>query len=447
MTSRSVATATALATPAPDPPIGERQYQKLRPGPGLSPDEVIVNQRARLLGAMVAIVGESGYRSVKVRELSRRAGVSTRTFYQHFGNVPECMAAAYAWVMSEALSKAACAADAPRPQALRARFDSLLGTFARHPNAARLVLFEACGAEPVVEEKETAAVRRLERLIRDDLGGGPDTIAPPCCLSRGVTAALLWLARRQALDGGQVDHLRASENLCDWALSLRDEAAVRLAEPHGSSLRSREPEREPTLPIGDGRRRLLDASVRLASSDGYAALTGPAIRREAGVPRRLFDASFSSVEDCFLEAVESQVIDAVARSEARTPEAAGFPEAVTTAVAYLCVEISRRPDQASMVLLEAMAPGPKGLERQDRIVDRLAARLTDCPRDGAPADRPDAGASVAAVWGIVKAEIAAGRGDKLAALAPLASYVCLAPTYGAEDAERIIADQLLLPER
>lgn len=445
MTARSVADAGSIPAPAP-PATGERRYQKLRPGPGLSPDEVLTNQRVRLLSAMVAIVGESGYRSVKVRELSHRAGVSTRTFYQHFANIPECMAATYGWVMGETLAKVTAAATESHPQALQARFEALLETFARHPKAARLVLLEVCGAEPVVTEREGAAVRRLERIVRDDLGGGPDAFDPPWYLPRGIAAAALWLARRHLLDRGNVDLSEASKELSDWALAFRDEAANRLTELQNCATQIQECAPRPTAPTGDGRRRLLDASARLAIAGGYAALTGPAVRRAAGVPRRMFDASFSSLEDCFLEAVEAQVIDAVGRSETHTPESASFPEAAVTAIGALCIEIARKPDQASMVLMEAMAPGPHGLERHDRIVARLAERFVKCPREGAPDRRLDAEASVAAIWGIVRTEMTAGRGDKLATITPLASYVLLAPVCGPEIAERII-DQQLRPAR
>jgi hypothetical protein len=63
---------------------------KLKPGPGQVASDVERNQRARIHGAMVEIVGERGYRAVTVRELARLAGVSTRAFYEQFEGKEEC---------------------------------------------------------------------------------------------------------------------------------------------------------------------------------------------------------------------------------------------------------------------------------------------------------------------------------------------------------------------
>ncbi len=47
-------------------------------------------QRARILHATAEIVAEHGYARTKVKQVTSRAGVSTRAFYEHFGNLQDC---------------------------------------------------------------------------------------------------------------------------------------------------------------------------------------------------------------------------------------------------------------------------------------------------------------------------------------------------------------------
>jgi AcrR family transcriptional regulator len=50
-------------------------------------------QRARLLGAAVALVEELGYGNVSVAHITARARVSRRTFYDLFANREDCLLA------------------------------------------------------------------------------------------------------------------------------------------------------------------------------------------------------------------------------------------------------------------------------------------------------------------------------------------------------------------
>ncbi|MET0600960.1 MAG: helix-turn-helix domain-containing protein, partial [Baekduia sp.] len=50
-------------------------------------------QRARILDATARLVAERGYASASVEEIRRRAGVSRRTFYVHFGGKEDAVVA------------------------------------------------------------------------------------------------------------------------------------------------------------------------------------------------------------------------------------------------------------------------------------------------------------------------------------------------------------------
>jgi AcrR family transcriptional regulator len=417
----------------------EPLYRQLKPGPGLSAVEVVTNQRARLFGAMVEMVSDGGYGSVKVREISRLAGVSTRTFYDRFGNVEECFACTYSWIMGEALAQASEAAS-PGPEALRSRFHSLLATFAEHPRAAYLVLVEAFGAGAVVTKKQRAAIRGLETLVREDFKAEPDPVVPPPRLVRAIAAAILRVARVHMMEGRGGSTGEAAEELAAWALALRDNAAARLAR----SRRTRSARAAAPLPqpIGNDRQRLLIAVTRLADAHGYGELTVPLIRREAGVSRRTFDTHFAGVADCFLRAVEDRTTEVAERAEHEVAASPGWEQGVMGMCELLCAETVRDPTLARLAFVDVFAPGRLGLECRERIVARWADRLRQSAPAGTRPSELAAEASIAAVWRIIQAEVAAGRPERLEEAAPIMAFAILAPTIGAVAAERVIGTKL-----
>src|SRR6187551_64047 len=69
---------------------------RLPPGRhGIPADEVAANQRWRLLGAAAEVLAEQGHVNTTSTQVSKHAGVSPATFYQHFDNISDCLVAAY----------------------------------------------------------------------------------------------------------------------------------------------------------------------------------------------------------------------------------------------------------------------------------------------------------------------------------------------------------------
>src|SRR3954454_10930364 len=56
---------------------------------------VAESQRERMLVAMADATASKGYGNVAVADVIERAGVSRRSFYEHFANKEECFLAAY----------------------------------------------------------------------------------------------------------------------------------------------------------------------------------------------------------------------------------------------------------------------------------------------------------------------------------------------------------------
>jgi AcrR family transcriptional regulator len=423
-------------------------FRKLKPGPGMPAEQVLADQRRRLQGAMIAVVDTAGWSGVRVRTLARTAGVSTATFYKHFANADECLASTYDAVMAMAVRHSAAAQrrQSDWQGSLRAAVGTLMEDLAGEPRAARLALLDVFAAGPSARKRIGRAVTELERLVGASFAEAPRSVTAPRHLVAGMTAGMLRVARTTTMAGRGDELPGLTDQLGDWMLSLpHPEVLSLLAAPAGiESGRMRreptpfpaigEPDRDRRGATDDDRQRLLRAAVKLAAVDGFASLTAPKLRTEAGVSRRRFEASFESVDECFLEAVEMLAGDAAARAGSWSGGAGEWERRTCRFVLALCAQAARNRAQARLAFLGIFVAGRAGLLKRERMVGRTAAEL----RDTVPAERRPsaiaAEASVAAVWHIAQSDIAAGRARNLPAVAPLLSYVVLAPIVGAQTA-------------
>jgi AcrR family transcriptional regulator len=119
---------------------------------GLSREQIADSQRERLLGAIAEEVAEVGYRDVTIRGFTRRAGVSTRDFYEHFEGKEDCFLAAFEAVREhlERVLREAAAAAADWPRGVVAVLRAALEFFADEPELARLCLVEPVSATPTI---------------------------------------------------------------------------------------------------------------------------------------------------------------------------------------------------------------------------------------------------------------------------------------------------------
>jgi AcrR family transcriptional regulator len=119
-------------------------------------------QRQRLLRAAAAEFAERGYAGASSESISRRAGMSKATFYEHFANKEECMIALFdraVEVVVESMAEAARGVGRAGAQArLRAGADAFLNALAEHPEFAQTLLVEIIGAGP-------AATQRRDRML------------------------------------------------------------------------------------------------------------------------------------------------------------------------------------------------------------------------------------------------------------------------------------------
>ena len=128
------------------------------------------SQHARLLEAMAGAVAEGGYGATAVADVIARAGVSRKTFYEHFANKEDCFLAAYdagVDALLAAIDEAVSAAAPDWIEAGRAGLTVYLRTMAENPDFARTYLIEVMAAGPAALERRAAVHERFARQMAD----------------------------------------------------------------------------------------------------------------------------------------------------------------------------------------------------------------------------------------------------------------------------------------
>jgi AcrR family transcriptional regulator len=209
---------TALAEPAPAEAL---PTLRLPPGQhGIPADLVRAHQRLRLLDAAAAALAEQGYGHITAARVTELAGVSSRTFYQHFEDLWACLLAAYetkAGQLCEEIEGACTAlveergpiAEADRRGRARAGIAAALGFLAAAPAAARLLSAEPPPQIAALAGARRDLVERLGAMLRAVLTD-PDGATPLPGLERRLVGAALALVSIRAA-GGEPQSLRDLE--------------------------------------------------------------------------------------------------------------------------------------------------------------------------------------------------------------------------------------------
>jgi AcrR family transcriptional regulator len=141
----------------------------------LAREVVMASQRGRMLDAMAQVVAEKGYGATTVADVIERAGVSRKTFYEHFRDKEACFLAAYdtgAEVLLATVREAGEDLDDP-VERTRARLRAYLETLAAEPAFARTFLIEIGAAGPRALRRRREVLATFAELTREMSGDAP----------------------------------------------------------------------------------------------------------------------------------------------------------------------------------------------------------------------------------------------------------------------------------
>jgi AcrR family transcriptional regulator len=136
-------------------------------------------QNARMLHAVTRAVSEKGYAKVTVADIVALAGVSRRTFYEHFKDVEDCFVAAYEAGTGGLLAETEEAVRTTPSSNWRERFeiaiDAYLRVLSSDPDMARACLVDVLGAGQRAIDARRGVYKRFVaqmRFLRHPRGGG-----------------------------------------------------------------------------------------------------------------------------------------------------------------------------------------------------------------------------------------------------------------------------------
>lgn len=165
-----------------------------------------IEPRQRLIEGMAAAIAARGYAATTVADVVREAGVSKRTFYEHFTAKEPCFLALYALITHKGLAamKAAVNPQAPWPEQVAAGLSAWFAFLARAPRLLRPMFIEL----PALGEAGLAARREAMRALTDYLiacaqaTGGHAPLSPEIALALvgGISELIMVAIEDERLD-------------------------------------------------------------------------------------------------------------------------------------------------------------------------------------------------------------------------------------------------------
>ena len=159
---------------------------------GLGRDVVAASQRGRLIDAIAHVVAAKGYGPSTVADVIEHAGVSRKTFYEHFRDKETCFLAAYDTGVEVLL------ATMRAGQGARGRVRAYLGLLAAEPAFARTFLIAVAAAGPRALRRRREVHDAFAAFLREGEGAPLDV----ALAAVGATQELVtrWVDDDQAGD-------------------------------------------------------------------------------------------------------------------------------------------------------------------------------------------------------------------------------------------------------
>jgi AcrR family transcriptional regulator len=446
-------------------------------GPQALPrEQVAEHQRERLFAAMVQCVDEHGYVATTISELVSRAGISRRSFYEHFHNKDECLLATYDTVVKRLGRRLRGAQDSAVqwPDQLEAFIRALFDAAGDRPDAARLVCVEMGAAGPVGVQRWADGAERLQRFIVEGFAQAPGPGTVPDPVARAIVGALRRILYTRVRRARSSKSLRADltqlvPDLVAWIAcyypspqGLAQRPRARRARSLGAQIGGRAPgtlsapslsggrglpRGEHNLPRGfvthNQRERIFDAIANLTATRGYPALSLDEVAAEAAVSLQTFYAHFADKEDAFIATYETGHARAMAVVNRTLARQTSWIGAVRAGVAALLELLACEPSYAHLACVDVMVAYPHMAQRAHEANDFYAGLLDLRATRDAPSLLPSPVVGEAIVGGVFELlhdYVLRGRSRRLLELTDHIVYIALAPFMGAEAAWRAISE-------
>jgi len=161
-------------------------------------------QKHRLFDAAATVFSKVGYAEASAEAISRQAGMSKATFYEHFANKEECLVALFEYAAAsflEELVAASRGAERGFEERHSAGLHAILEAIEENPALAQAILIETVGAGPRLAELRIEALNGFAQVMYEQtvraaaLTGGPAFASPDEAFA--IVGATFELVSRQ----------------------------------------------------------------------------------------------------------------------------------------------------------------------------------------------------------------------------------------------------------
>lgn len=215
------------------------------PPASVTRDGAHADQRRRLLRAVGEVVAERGYSQITVEQIAKRAHVSFKTFYKHYGSKQECFEDLFEVAFSTTERRVGEALADPGlswPEEIEIALSTLAEEIADEPTMSRAVIVEAFTVGEEMTARYERAMRALTPLLRAGRERSPRGADLPDAIEETLAGAVFWSAYERLI----VDE---AETLSDYLPVLTEMILRTYLGPAeaGRIARAQAPARQPAL--------------------------------------------------------------------------------------------------------------------------------------------------------------------------------------------------------
>jgi len=456
------------------PRAGENGQKGLPRGPQALPRaQVAAHQRERLIEAMIQVVSERGVVATTISDLVARAGISRRTFYEHFANKEECLLATYDAVVETEVRRllGVYAGGDVWLEQLEAMIRALFTALADRPDAARLICVEMGASGEIGVQRWADGAARFERFISRGFAQAPGKGTIPDPVARAIVGALRKIVYSRVREGRSSKALKSEllglvPELMEWIAAYYPTPPGVPRKPPYRKPRRLEggrapgslsspvpwvarglPRGEHNLPRGfvvfNQRERIFDAIARLTAKSGYQALSLEDIAAAAAVSLQTFYSHFENKEEAFLATYEVGHSRAKAAVDRALSHQTNWLGGVRAGARALLEFLASEPALAHLACVDILIAYPHVAGRVEEANTAYAELLDMDLGGGAPSgpSTPIVGeAIVGGVFELLHDYILRGLTRRLPELTDHVVYIALTPFIGRDAAAAAISE-------
>jgi AcrR family transcriptional regulator len=194
----------------------------------LAPDEVLRDQRERLLAAVPAVAAQRGYEAMSVADIVKAAAVSRNAFYKNFRDKQDCAAAAHELGherLFEVLS-VNCYEGAKTEERVGTALEAALEVLAADPALARFLFVEAPSGGDEIALRYHEWLQRYGTLLRSAAPDLPPKSLPEPEVEQVIVGGIASRVASEVLRGKGEKLRELADPFLEYVLAF-----YRLGEP------------------------------------------------------------------------------------------------------------------------------------------------------------------------------------------------------------------------